>query len=424
MPSGRRTRPPAPSLPTRTRPETYDDDIPESEPHQGAGAGSEDQTVSEARTDHITELPIDDGSFVSSDANPLIDDNTDILDFAFLWLRDPESAAKHLSENLCIFQIPDFQFLLEAMRCESDGKPRLCLVLSQLYLLVRRFQSLPEEEKEGFLDNMVNVDLQNKDSPMFRQLVSTVQLFVTRKTAHDISPSVERLNVSMDAVQLHRRRSSHHTSSLPNVEEEESPGMGIRRGSRSDITTPLAAGYYVRSSKFFSLGRVFIMLWHENATAANRYLRDSGTTVPGLHGEKVFSHIRRFVVVHKGHGFSWAIPINTYQGKGLLRGGFDQDEIDAHAIIHMEGTNPQPIAGEPRMTKTPIIVDNTTKDKKLEPSSRIRFDKVFTIEHNVKTRNVGKISRKSLPYFWTYWRAEAQKAIPIAGPAGPASPVT
>jgi hypothetical protein len=174
----------------------------------------------------------------------------------------------------------------------------------------------------------------------------------------------------------------------------------------------LEPGYNRRGSHFFGLGRVFITLWHETGTAGNPHLRTMGKPgTPGDGVEGVFSHFRRFAVVRNCHGFCWAIQVNTYGDQGVLRPSFNELDVKAHAIIYMRGTTPTELPDEPRMTKRPIMVIPSSDDRKLKPSSRIRFDKVFSIEHNVQVKNVGFISGESKPYFEQYWRAEAQSAL-------------
>ncbi|EXJ61549.1 hypothetical protein A1O7_01977 [Cladophialophora yegresii CBS 114405] len=87
-----------------------------------------------------------------------------------------------------------------------------------------------------------------------------------------------------------------------------------------------------------------------------------------------------------------------------------------HAIIHMDGTPPQSLRGEPPMSKRPITVVPASEDKKLHEASRIRFDKVFSIEHNVRVKEVGKISPDSMAWFCQYWRNEAIAAANAVAP--------
>ena len=47
------------------------------------------------------------------------------------------------------------------------------------------------------------------------------------------------------------------------------------------------------------------------------------------------------------------------------------------------------------MGNFPIVVED--KFVTINASSRLNFGKIYTVEHNIKVRNVGKISKESLP---------------------------
>jgi hypothetical protein len=70
-------------------------------------------------------------------------------------------------------------------------------------------------------------------------------------------------------------------------------------------------------------------------------------------------------------------------------------DIAAHAVIHMVGT---PSDKDPRekIVKQPIAVKPAREDQRLLRMSRINFDKIYTIEYNVKVMNVGKVVDDSL----------------------------
>jgi hypothetical protein len=132
---------------------------------------------------------------------------------------------------------------------------------------------------------------------------------------------------------------------------------------------------------FFRNGRVFAMLWYAEDTTTGDDVSAANWTLKTKLGTKVFTHIRRFVVVRDtGHGFCWAIPVNTYRGRGVGKPGFNGSDIRAHAIIHMRGTAPLPLDGEPRMVKTPIEVEPANSECELNRASRINFGKVHTVE--------------------------------------------
>ncbi len=69
----------------------------------------------------------------------------------------------------------------------------------------------------------------------------------------------------------------------------------------------------------------------------------------------------------------------------------------------MTGTNPEPVEGEVRLNKEPIAVE-PTQSQKLDPASRVNFDKVYTVEFNVKVKSIGKVTSKSMPKLTGYWK--------------------
>jgi len=56
------------------------------------------------------------------------------------------------------------------------------------------------------------------------------------------------------------------------------------------------------------------------------------------------------------------------------------------------------------MVKNPIAVIPARPDLKLHLKSRINFDKIYSIEHNVKVMNVGKVADESLHNFALYFQ--------------------
>jgi hypothetical protein len=102
-------------------------------------------------------------------------------------------------------------------------------------------------------------------------------------------------------------------------------------------------------------------------------------------------------------------PINTYNGQGVTKPGLSESDRRAHAIAYMTDTRPFCLPEEERyLNKKPIAVEKASADQKLDPMSRLNFKKVYTIEHNVKVMNVGKVAKDSLPALLVYWRQSLQ----------------
>jgi hypothetical protein len=174
--------------------------------------------------------------------------------------------------------------------------------------------------------------------------------------------------------------------------------------------------YFVRpdGGKFFKVGRVFAMLWHENVgDPKGGHLSNKeqfNAYRAGRYGEKVHSHIRRMVVVRERHGYCWCIPIHTYNGRGVMKPGFNKQDQRAHAIIHMDDTEPYSTSEEEMrlMTKNPIAVHAASPDQKLRIMSRLHFGAPYTVQMNVKVMDVGTIAQKSMSAFESYWRNECR----------------
>jgi hypothetical protein len=75
-----------------------------------------------------------------------------------------------------------------------------------------------------------------------------------------------------------------------------------------------------------------------------------------------------------------------------------------HAIIYMQGQAPARLAAETGMVKEPLQVIPAAGHQKLDQMARVNFSKVYTVEHNVKVMDVGKVSQDSLTKLMAYWR--------------------
>ena len=151
------------------------------------------------------------------------------------------------------------------------------------------------------------------------------------------------------------------------------------------------------------------MLWHE---AAQRLDDDSTSSVRSAplqssrSVDTVYKYNRRLVIVKAGHGFCWCVPISTYGTHGLRRAGLTTEDIEAHAIIFVESDRPRPLVGEPAISKRPIAVVPASEDQRLDPASRINFAKVYTVEHNAKVMDIGRVSDRSMPRFKQYFQEQ------------------
>jgi hypothetical protein len=166
--------------------------------------------------------------------------------------------------------------------------------------------------------------------------------------------------------------------------------------------------------RFFVIGRVFAMLFHEGAgdTKGGHLSQAVQFKVgwdknKGKYNQEVYSHIRRMVVVRERHGYCWCIPINTYNRQGVAKKGLSPQDRKAHCVIHMDNTDPATDQREQGlMTKKPIAVTAANLEQKLHHMSRLNFGKVYSVEWNVKVMDVGKVNADSMAAFTGYWRNE------------------
>ena len=153
-----------------------------------------------------------------------------------------------------------------------------------------------------------------------------------------------------------------------------------------------------KPNKFFKLGKVFMTLWSEPAGEPNMgtdLVITSGVT-SGMFGERIFSKVRRFVIVREGATYSIAAQIMTYGRRGVAKAAVVKSE---HAIVHSGKIPPtaladeEPKRGELGMLPGAIRVDLDTHGDKLDPMSRVNFGRLYTIEHNLKVRSIGIVNR-------------------------------
>ncbi|KIX93189.1 uncharacterized protein Z520_11043 [Fonsecaea multimorphosa CBS 102226] len=187
------------------------------------------------------------------------------------------------------------------------------------------------------------------------------------------------------------------------------PTTQIPRGENA--TAALDSRYVTRPSAYYQPGRVFAMLWHEpynegsgNTGNDSRHSYLSEHVSIGPYGQLIYTSIRRMVVVRQGHGCSVCIHISTYGKRGLAKFKRSPTDIDAHSIIYMDDTEPQHQPGEPRSNKIPIAVKKASPDQRLNPWSRLCYSQPQTVQHTVKTLDVGWVTKDCLPYLLSYFQ--------------------
>jgi hypothetical protein len=167
-------------------------------------------------------------------------------------------------------------------------------------------------------------------------------------------------------------------------------------GTKGD-TEELDGSYKVRNfdyQKFFRPGRVFSTLWtnpysgttNTNDSENNQFM-SSVTYV--IYKQKVHSKIRRFVVVRQRDRCCLCLPVTTYDGRGYRKKGINLDE---HGLIYSSDKKPSSVQG---ITKAPLKVKLSRGAEKLVNPSYINYGRVYTVETNVKVKDVGDLDTDS-----------------------------
>jgi hypothetical protein len=205
------------------------------------------------------------------------------------------------------------------------------------------------------------------------------------------------------------------------------PGISI--GNES-ATSTLFPDFRIKPAAFFSLGRVFLVLWSEPAGGGSMVTKwEPGITLNRFN-ERVYSKVRRFVVVRPGQGgatFCTALPVNTYGGQGVAKPGVNKSE---HCIIYTTRVAPTPRQNElPRrrnedgMQQVPIRVDPDSPTAPLDEMSRLNLAGVTTVQHNIKVKSFGKVNDRSvrdlLQQFDLVWGRQPFPAPPRAPVVNP-----
>lgn len=95
-------------------------------------------------------------------------------------------------------------------------------------------------------------------------------------------------------------------------------------------------------------------------------------------------------------------PITTYSGRGTTKKNVDKDK---HTIIYTGKSVPPKLAGEEGMNKSPLHVNLTRGDDKLDPRSRINLGKTYPVEWNTKVKEIGCLDKSSMVKLTSYWKS-------------------
>ncbi|RMY37127.1 hypothetical protein D0865_13456 [Hortaea werneckii] len=215
------------------------------------------------------------------------------------------------------------------------------------------------------------------------------------KAVQSVTPATSGVAARMplpDMRSVQTQQSAYNLRRLSTPNRHADFSLQKREGGHLEEFTP---SYTVRrdTDRFFKPGRVFLVLWTEPAGPLSKGAC-SEDLVTVRFGERVYSKIRRFVVVRAASSYCSALPIVTYSGRGVGKPGVKKSE---HCIIYTGHSSPLPLReeiprdGEAGMRLISIRVIPDDHVTKLDPVSRLDLGKPCTINHNIKVKPFGQV---------------------------------
>lgn len=188
----------------------------------------------------------------------------------------------------------------------------------------------------------------------------------------------------------------HSQSSYPYQPDPSTTSRHISRTTGQ--VEPLDPSYQVRKhdyKKFFRVGRVFATLWPDSFSTRNSS-QETFTSIIS-YGDKVHVKIRRFVVVREEGRSCTCLPITSYNGRGFKKRGIHLNE---HGFIYSHNL-PKAVPG---MEKKPLKLNLSRGANKLSEKAMINYGRVYTVETNVKVKDVGELDRYSRELLTHYFK--------------------
>ncbi|KAN0104749.1 hypothetical protein V8E51_010494 [Hyaloscypha variabilis] len=221
---------------------------------------------------------------------------------------------------------------------------------------------------------------------------------------------LNKLDDAIDDLENERRMSRGAREGSPNKNSGRSPPVprstrtgpdetisSMMRDEKTSSAKSIDLAVISQPTRFFQVGRVFKTLWTEPAgeTATDtdkEYYRPVG------YGQLSFTKMRRFVVVRKRLHSCLCLAISTYGGQGSAK---KDSRSEDHAVVYAS-QDPPPSDDEFTKEPIPVIIEETSET--IDPKSVIDFGRVYTVEHNVKVLNVGRVAKsdkKRLDQYFT-----------------------
>lgn len=124
----------------------------------------------------------------------------------------------------------------------------------------------------------------------------------------------------------------------------------------------------------------------------------SGRSV-SYYGDPIYTKVRRMVVVRENPESCVCLLITSYSNRGVAKPGVKKSD---HAIVYSGRRPPDPLLeeaptrGEAGLLPGSIRVTMDDLSDKLTETSRLNFARPYTVDHNVRVRNLGVVHPRSI----------------------------
>jgi hypothetical protein len=181
--------------------------------------------------------------------------------------------------------------------------------------------------------------------------------------------------------------------------EAVSNSRNVRGTPHLGDSEKLDKSYQIRKhdyKKFFRIGRVFATLWTEGV-GQNFFDKDQTFISEVIYRERVHSKIRRFVVVREGDRSVTCLPVTSYEGDGHRKRGI---RLEDHGFIHSK----HPPRRVDDMLPKSLKVVLSRGAAHIKDPSLVNYGKVYTVEANVKVKDIGDLDDDSKALLVRYFR--------------------
>ncbi|KAJ1705321.1 hypothetical protein CA14_005209 [Aspergillus flavus] len=113
--------------------------------------------------------------------------------------------------------------------------------------------------------------------------------------------------------------------------------------------------------------------------------------------------LAKFMVIFKTNSeSSWCFPIGPFNDRW-----HDPSKL---ATIYVQGTSPLRRRDEPRISKEPLEFAPARSDLSFQIAS-VNFGKIYTVEHDVQSLDIGRIASGSMAKFMAYGNVETSSRL-------------